>query len=223
MRLDQVFHFPELLYLSMTICSINKEGGIRLDLPKLRHLGFFQYRTDLSPQEANFIDQVAPSLVSLTIQLPNKPSLPASILRSPSISVLFYFWTGQDPAPTLEGVRHLHLSLMRRNQDFPIESKQRELDKLQTWTTLIRNSNHQLETLTIASDPRGGGPRPEAQVLLPALVAACQSQRVEVIWEEEGSGSRTFDDLVSATFVKRAEDRYQKVKAAGTSGEPEHR
>ncbi|GAA5904594.1 uncharacterized protein JCM6883_003836 [Sporobolomyces salmoneus] len=85
-----VFSFPQLVRLSMSSCPIHYEGGIRFELPKLKHFAWLDHGPTLYPQEFDFINRLVPQLDSFMAYLINKPGLPPSIYTLPSHSVLFH-------------------------------------------------------------------------------------------------------------------------------------
>ncbi|GAA5904645.1 uncharacterized protein JCM6883_003853 [Sporobolomyces salmoneus] len=104
-----VFSFPQLVRLSMRHCPIHYEGGIRFELPKLKHFAWQRYSPNLYSQEFEFINRLVPQLDSFIALLINKPRLPPSIYSLPSLSVLFEFYPTQESEPTLAGVRNLYI------------------------------------------------------------------------------------------------------------------
>jgi hypothetical protein len=210
LTIDYVLFFPELVYLSLNCSPIHKEGGIRIKLPKLRHLGFFW--AAYYPQELAFLDQLAPQLVSFTTHFLDEDRIPSSILTSSSISILYEFVFGSVPIEEFGGVRNLWIH--------PSTNQER-------LANLILHSTHHLESLTFTKDngsSRGGGGAVASQsineYLLPDLVSACLARGVEIVQDEVGN-SNTFDDLVPPTFVKRSEARYAKLKAMEVEKEEE--
>ncbi|GAA5989386.1 hypothetical protein JCM5350_005696 [Sporobolomyces pararoseus] len=192
MKLDgAILSFPELVKLSMFGCPIHNDGGLRFSLPKLRHLGFFWgSESHLFQQQYDFLEQIAPTLVSLTINIGKITTLPPSILHSRSLAVLWeYSFRNRADSITLQGVRHL---LLRSNSM-----------RLKEWGELIANSGHQLETLTM--DLSGKAPWSKLQSGgSQSLVAACKARSVEILQANDGT-SNTFDDLVPSSFIKRLE------------------
>jgi hypothetical protein len=209
MKLKDVFAFPELVHLSFSVSPIHQDGGLRINLPKLRHLGFFH--ASFYSQELEFLRQLAHQLVSLTVHLSDSHKLPSTILTLPSISILHDYYPTQTSALTLEGVKNLLVPL---NGDHQSLNHQFELSGLRSWTNLIANSDHRLETLTLSKWRNGGGGgtsvHAETQSLLPALELACRDRDVEVIWDER-SGHHAFDDQVPPTFIRKSEVRYAKL------------
>jgi hypothetical protein len=210
-KLKDVFAFPELVHLSFSVSPIHQDGGLRINLPKVRHLGFFF--ASFGPQELQFLHQLTNQLVSLTVHLSDSHKLPSTILNSPSISILFEYYPTKTSAVTLEGVNNLLIPLTGDHQSL---NHQQELSGLRSWTNFIANSSHRLETLTLFKWRKAGGGggivvHPDTQSLLPALEMACRDRDVEVIWDER-SGYHAFDDRVPPTFVRKSEARYAKLK-----------
>ncbi|GAA5946155.1 hypothetical protein JCM3765_000138 [Sporobolomyces pararoseus] len=133
-----------------------------------------------------------------------------SILNSNSFSILVRYFITQKTAPDLQGVKHLYLEVSGERQSSS-DLDPKELKSIESWTKAISESQHQLETLTLATSDQGGGvyrPHHETQTLIPALLGACRDRTVEVIWVERGR-SRTFDDLAPQIFVERSEARHR--------------
>jgi hypothetical protein len=214
LTIDYVLFFPELVYLSISGSPIYKEGGIRINLPKVRHLGFFGsifYR-----QEIDFLNRLAPKLVSFSANFVDKSKIPPSILNSPSISILFKYFPTDPAALTLGDVRNLYFPLAPDSYSASPNSLPKELNELRNWTHLIENSDHQVETLTISKVIGGGGGtgqvHPDTEALLPALANACRNKGVEVIWDLR-SGVNVFDDQVPPSFVERSEAKIARLEA----------
>ncbi|GAA5956585.1 hypothetical protein JCM3765_003492 [Sporobolomyces pararoseus] len=198
MKLDgAVLSLPELLKLSLDGCPIHNDGGIHFSLPKLRHFAFFwQSSAHLYRPEYELIDGLAPQLVSFTISLIKLPNLPPSILTSRTLSTLYEVASYNDVLP-MQGVCHLLLRLHSQH--------------LENWVNVIKNSTHQLETLTLTK--KGGANRTTVgQNVVQDLVAACKSRDIEVVWDQQGT-RYLFDDLVPASFVRRSEARHSGIKA----------
>ncbi|GAA5904732.1 uncharacterized protein JCM6883_003888 [Sporobolomyces salmoneus] len=191
---------------TMIICPIHNEGGIRFELPKLKHLAWFNYSSSLYPQEFDFINRLAPQLDSFMALLITKPGLPPSIYSLPSSSVLFEFFPLQGTEPTLAGVRNLYIPLNGEFQNTNRgirENFEKELSGLDKWIGLIGTPGHQLETLTLAS-LRESSPSNEALARVATLIKVCEENGIEVIWDERGDQA-TFYDLVPASFIRRVE------------------
>jgi hypothetical protein len=189
------FSFPELLRLSMVVCPIRNEGGIRFSLSKLKHLAFISATSQLSPQEIAFLDQLVPRIVSFTVSLDKINTLPASILNHPTLPILYATSSVMSEVRSLQGVRHL-LTPIRGQVS-------------QGLADLIENSVHQLETVILAW--YGEGNRPEE--LVGPLLAACKDRAVEVLWEHRPEAStfvgtnETFFHVVPSSFIKRVEGK----------------
>jgi len=196
MKLDgAVFALPELVRLSMVICPIHNEGGLRISLPKLKHLALIGYSLALYPQEVAFLNRLAPNLVSFTASLSSINHLPSSILDHSTLPILYTTRMLSAPTPTFQGVRHLLRPVL--GQDF------------KDWTDKIKDSIHQIKTLTLMWF--GGGTRPDASVA--PLLAACRARNIEVIWEHRpdtttpAGKTETFFDHVPTSFIRRSEAR----------------
>jgi len=199
MKLDgAVFALPELLRLSMFCCPIHNEGGIRFTLPKLKHLAFISPRSHIYPQEVTFLDRLVSKLTSFTAHLDQTTVLPPSIINHPTLPILFTTWWITPVAKSLQGVRHLLLQLRGPQGQIPPD-----------WTDEIKNSAHQLETLTL--EWSGGGIRPEASAT--RLLSACEAQNVEVLWQHQpdhktsAATIETFFNVVPSSFIQRSEAR----------------
>ncbi|GAA5993418.1 hypothetical protein JCM5350_006872 [Sporobolomyces pararoseus] len=197
MKLDgAVFSFPELLKLSLDGCPIHNEGGIHFSLPKLRHFAlFWQTSSHLYRPEYAFIESLVPNLVSFTISLVKLPNLPPSVLATRTLSTLYEIAPYNSVLP-LQGVRHL---LLRRDTE--------HLDK---WVKEIRDSAHELETLTLTRGGSGVNRVSARQEDIRDLLAACKLRDIEVVWDKQGTRN-LFDDLVPASFIERSEVRYSKL------------
>ncbi|GAA5904696.1 uncharacterized protein JCM6883_003874 [Sporobolomyces salmoneus] len=191
-----VFSLPQLVRLSMVTCPIHNEGGIRFELPKLKHLAWFGYSSFLYPQEFDFIDRLAPQLDSFTTQLINKAALPPSIFSLPSLSVLIEFYPTHTRIENLDGIRHLYFDLSGA------------LLFGGFWARLIGSSEQrQLETVTLER-LRKDDLTPSCILKIKDFVKFCEENGIEVIWQERVDG-HTFYDLVPASFIRRAESRHQ--------------
>jgi hypothetical protein len=218
MKLDgATFAFPELRRLSMTSCPIHNEGGIRCALPKLKHLAYFANRSHLYPQEYEFLNCLAPDLISFTVSLIQRTALPPSILASPSLTILYEFYIGGSSTPHLEGVQHLDLGLWTNRPNAPAQLDPLLNRNLESWASLIENSVH-LESVSLALCGGGVNVHPHLLPAVTALVAACESRNIEVCWRRQGEvgiydgSGETFDDLVPPTFISMAEARYARIK-----------
>jgi hypothetical protein len=199
LKLSSAFFFPEPVHLSISSCGIHQDEGIQIKLPKLRHLGLLPVPVW---QADEFLNQLAPQLVSLTVPFADKARIPSSISRSSSISILFKSAVTNRPTETsLQGVRDFCISS-------PLGSG--------AWAKSITNAGQQLETLTVVKH-RGGGGRNGIELETPRAVirSACEEHGIElIIFEPDGPwNSAEFDDLIPVTFIRRAEERYAKLKA----------
>ncbi|GAA5914903.1 uncharacterized protein JCM6883_002961 [Sporobolomyces salmoneus] len=203
------FPFPHLVRLSVIICPIYHEGGLRFNLPKLKHFAWFRYGQSLWRHEYRFIDLLSPQLESFTTQLESKAKLPRSIFTSPSIFVLLEVYPAEEGEFTLDGVQNLYTHLSGGSQDTDEgfdRTRMKEREGLEKWLWLIEDSNdHQLETLTLAP-LQGTEPSDETLMEVESLVAGCRAKGIEVIWDERGD-QENFFDLVPASFIRRAESR----------------
>jgi len=200
MKLDgAVFALPELVRLSMITCPIHNEGGIRISLPKLKHLAFMSPSFHIYPQETAFLNRLASNLVSFTVSIEMITVLPPSILNHPTLPILYHTWSNTPLSTSFQGVRHL---LIQARGQF-----------IQNWADKINTEEHQLETLTFAW--YGGGKRPDASVT--SLLTACTAQTVEVLWEYRPDQTtavetiETFFDLVPSSFIQRSEARQART------------
>ncbi|GAA5892276.1 uncharacterized protein JCM6883_007304 [Sporobolomyces salmoneus] len=203
MRLNAaVFFFPQLARLSMSGCPI-QDGGIRFELPKLKHFVWLRHAPDLHPNEFDFINRLVPQLDSFMALLVNKPALPPSIYTLPSLSVLFKSYPVQLAEPTFAGVVNLHIPLNGELENQNLGRFEKELEGLDKWIQSIGTPGHQLETLTVTS-LRESKPSNEALSRVDTLIEVCKEKEIKVIWDERGDGD-TFYDLVPASFIRRVE------------------
>ncbi|GAA5977951.1 hypothetical protein JCM5350_006277 [Sporobolomyces pararoseus] len=216
MKLDgAVLSFPELLKLSLQACPIHNDGGIRFSLPKLKHLALFSGTSHLWPQEIDFLAQLLPTRVSFTVSLEKISTLPPSVLNSPTLSILFEAHSGGETPSTLQGVRKLVLRLRGDGPDTVGPSPKINAN-IQYWTSLISDSNHQLETVYLSVYGLGSNVHPGIKQDVDALVTACTSLNLEVVWFEQGDPNAfDFNDRVPALFVKRAEARFTGRRTGG--------
>ncbi|GAA5977664.1 hypothetical protein JCM5350_002312 [Sporobolomyces pararoseus] len=207
------FSFPELLKLNWSTSSLDAFERLHFSLPRLRHLVFMTGLANLSPKDLDFIGQYVHQLVSLTINLSTIPTLPTWILDSPSISLLYVSNTGSGNPIAHRSARRICLRLIGDGPDAPSPEILSLLfnSNLQTWTSLIRG-NHQIETLYLSVYGLGTNVHPNTQQDVTALVAACTSRNVEVVWTQSGD---TFDALAPPHFIKKSEAHYSRVKAGG--------
>jgi hypothetical protein len=209
-----VFNFPELVDLCIAGRSreTNIQKPIRHSLPKLRHLAMSGGDFYWTPNERTLMDELASTLVSFTTTRPKRP--PISITSNTSASKLVqYAVTDCRFSPDLHDIRHLYLSIENKSTKLRAQERRVGFTAIREWTAQILETEHRLESVTLAV--RGGGGKgnvPEDwQRPLKALVTVCREQNIELSWEAE-VGFYSFETRVPLNFIRRAERNCVKRK-----------
>ncbi|GAA5963873.1 hypothetical protein JCM3765_004047 [Sporobolomyces pararoseus] len=196
-----LFQFHHIQFMELSRCKFYGQR-IRFDLPSLRHL---VYTPDVlwkmgSTDSLHFFNQIAPSLVSISVRI--STSLPESIVKSPSISLYRRADISQAPnLVSLQDFQALHLDTASLTN---VADHAYTLAGVESWSNLLKvrlKPEVLLLTQVQVSD-----------VYLESvkkLEEVCRYRGIEVVWENSRSIHPTFT-FGSRWFIEWSEKRHKE-------------